>query len=1551
MSSIIQSSSSSSSNPSKSSPTHHTKSEQYINHSSNQQQQQDYEENNKTPQDPPNLPTQVLGKDAYPNNHAYSPDSSPDRRSTFLLRRNQLLNHQNNNRTQHSVDHNVISSPPSFRPKRFKSTNTEEDENSNLFFISEPSLSDTSSFIQQLPQRHHHTESSENLCLYRSPGYAVGDVHLKKSSSNTSLSSLGSPSTAARKEAMRNMNRRQHHQFHYFPSRNHVGAAAATATAGGLPETLLGPMEFSDNASVSESKDTLNSNLNHLQNNNINRNGRNDDDDDDRESGINSSSYNHDRITPPLDFNGVDSSSLLMLQNNTQKILLKPRLYSTRGNENDDDKHQDPEQDLYTYGNTNDEQSSHHENDKSIELKSPLSEGLSETDSGSVSLSFSSPAPPTSTSQNNRHNDNGTKDNTDNDNHKKPATPSSVDKSINTVEEFISPESLRYLTAAESNDSDNGSDCSSINNNSNGSNNSDISFDDSSSDQAEIDIQMNEKSPESPEKKLINCVSKTLGIDTDIQTMVDMHFLNKATSPTTEQNNDEKMDLKEKLATLAVLSPNASQHSVLSPKSPPALGSVEVRSPTPIISNETSSLEVQTRMIQSPTAGIAITTDDDNDSITPKRKTSTSKSTSPNNRSPNNRKYRSDDNIATEADDEGIPRQQRIRIYSDGKKAPKHRRIKSGDDAAATLLTGSADWIGMEMDQLPLPEKLKNLDEDDDDDTESEQITKPESWLMKRRNANAAGQVQTSESDMSKKTDRDALSSSTKTLKARGDGGGNDSLMPIQPILRNPMPVEEFSKYAIGSEDIETGTVSPSRFSKSSQKHFSHVPKEEFESTEVDENESSKAGKGYNMTRQSSFADDSVCSAGSHGSASVFSWISNKISLLSHRDDGILSSGKIDEYFGGIDSSFHRESQRHSPIHEDVTPTSMSTPGTSLVGQGNDIHEPQMKKVSIHETVRESPMLSLDKYSEYPFQPILDRNDSKLPTFTCPRCKTEQREFFTVSTVPKSFSLEIPAGFMITYFFSLFTFGLEEGWPSLDCVYFAVMTLTTTGLGDYVPTTDSAKIVVSIFIYFGVACFGLLLGSLHASSLDEASKKKAEENMINNCIKCSHEQNNSNSTSGRKSSLIQGLSSPRRRSIRRNVMNIGANGEASEEASLLHPRSLSPVNSMSRLHTIDERPAQNDFYEQNLDSVGSGLSYGPDATLEVLGRQSHTKHYSFDTSEQNIFDPGYDRKGSFSKTDDAHRSRDFSHSDASTNASIMSDTSDDNLFTPVSKIKALKYVFLALKQAFTNTLFIIGIGFIGFYHFETMSAVDAFYITTSLLTTVGYGDIVPITPLGKLFATVYGAVAFIVLLYNISMISMIPLELRKRRIEHRVLTQFGDDLDEAALRELVSGPLVKRMADNRPGTTDQCTREMFALAMLVRLGRITEQDVRTTFAAFRRLDKDNDGVVTSRQAFISDIERTRKGTRFMPRDVGNLMPRSRSSLSDFTENSTLLHPLADRNNRSYKTVESNDEKIAAPQNTSFRSRQLSAESMWSAMTEDPAWEDNPHNRDRQLYVP
>ena len=60
---------------------------------------------------------------------------------------------------------------------------------------------------------------------------------------------------------------------------------------------------------------------------------------------------------------------------------------------------------------------------------------------------------------------------------------------------------------------------------------------------------------------------------------------------------------------------------------------------------------------------------------------------------------------------------------------------------------------------------------------------------------------------------------------------------------------------------------------------------------------------------------------------------------------------------------------------------------------------------------------------------------------------------------------------------------------------------------------------------------------------------------------------------------------------------------------------------------------------------------------------------------------------------------------------------------------------------------------------------------------------------------------------------------------------------------------------------EECTREMFSLAMLVRLGRITEDDVKSTFAAFQRLDVGNYGKLNSRTVIEGEVMRRRKSLK------------------------------------------------------------------------------------------
>jgi hypothetical protein len=91
---------------------------------------------------------------------------------------------------------------------------------------------------------------------------------------------------------------------------------------------------------------------------------------------------------------------------------------------------------------------------------------------------------------------------------------------------------------------------------------------------------------------------------------------------------------------------------------------------------------------------------------------------------------------------------------------------------------------------------------------------------------------------------------------------------------------------------------------------------------------------------------------------------------------------------------------------------------------------------------------------------------------------------------------------------------------------------------------------------------------------------------------------------------------------------------------------------------------------------------------------------------------------------------------------------------------------------------------------EGWSYAVGLYWAVVTLSTVGYGGLTPVTEGGRLFATVFMLFGVGCTAKLFSEIAALPLRVHRRKIEKLVLTQYGDELEEA--RELERLPCLLR---------------------------------------------------------------------------------------------------------------------------------------------------------------
>lgn len=85
--------------------------------------------------------------------------------------------------------------------------------------------------------------------------------------------------------------------------------------------------------------------------------------------------------------------------------------------------------------------------------------------------------------------------------------------------------------------------------------------------------------------------------------------------------------------------------------------------------------------------------------------------------------------------------------------------------------------------------------------------------------------------------------------------------------------------------------------------------------------------------------------------------------------------------------------------------------------------------------------------------------------------------------------------------------------------------------------------------------------------------------------------------------------------------------------------------------------------------------------------------------------------------------------------------------------KELDFSKIKIYYALVFILVLLVIGTFLFHNLENLNYVDSFYFTTSTLTTVGYGDIVPTHDVSKIVTSIYSLLGVAIFLFILGLVT------------------------------------------------------------------------------------------------------------------------------------------------------------------------------------------------------
>lgn len=191
------------------------------------------------------------------------------------------------------------------------------------------------------------------------------------------------------------------------------------------------------------------------------------------------------------------------------------------------------------------------------------------------------------------------------------------------------------------------------------------------------------------------------------------------------------------------------------------------------------------------------------------------------------------------------------------------------------------------------------------------------------------------------------------------------------------------------------------------------------------------------------------------------------------------------------------------------------------------------------------------------------------------------------------------------------------------------------------------------------------------------------------------------------------------------------------------------------------------------------------------------------------------------------------------------------------------------------------VGLLSMASIEGWSFATAWYWACQTITTVGFGDVVPKTTLGRSFTVVFILVGCGLLAASVTDAVKYPLLLRARRHEARLLEQFTPPVSETRLRALFDSSLFTRVPGLRRDDHEIAKSE-FVLLALQMMNKIEDKDVYLAATLFDRLVLDGSGVL-SREAMHQRLAEAKEDELERERERELLRERGASNLADLVD--------------------------------------------------------------------